>query len=247
MAYEVKSLYKSYGEKKILGGLNLQFPAGKITVLLGPSGCGKTSLLNILAGIDKLYSGSVSGFDSNAISCVFQEDRLLPWLSAKSNIVFALRSKMGDDLAHQAATEALCAVGLSDYLDAKPGSLSGGMRRRVALARAFAYPSDLFLLDEPFSSLDLKTRISVMDLFLGLRSKDGRAAIIVTHDVREAIYLADKIVTLSEKPSVTLDTFNIELKRTDRSFASDKAAELEAKLYASILMPLSKKHSQSAK
>ncbi|GAB1432715.1 ABC transporter ATP-binding protein [Spirochaetota bacterium] len=237
MAYKVTSLYKAYGKERVLGGLDLEFPAGKVTVVLGPSGCGKTSLLNILAGLDKAYSGSVTGFESDAISYVFQEDRLLPWMGAKANIAFALRNKMGKELAEKAATDALLAVGLAPYLEARPGSLSGGMRRRVALARAFAYPSDLFLLDEPFSSLDLKTRIAVMDLFLKLRASDGRGAVIVTHDVREAIYLADRIVSLSEKPSVVVDSLDIDMSRADRSFASGAAAALEARLYASILSP----------
>jgi len=109
------------------------------------------------------------------------------------------------------------------------------MKRRVSLARAFAYPSRTLLLDEPFSSLDLKTRISVMDLFMDLRKKDGRNAIVVTHDVREAMYLGDFIATLSGRPSHVRDAFRPELDKDQRSFTSGAAASTEARLYASIL------------
>jgi NitT/TauT family transport system ATP-binding protein len=235
VAYEVKGLCKSYGPQLVLDALNLAFPEGRITVVLGPSGCGKTSMLNILAGLDDDYAGTVSGFGRGKASYVFQEDRLLPWLNATGNVAFVLRQSMDASRARVIAEEALASVGLSESLEARPGALSGGMRRRVALARAFAYPSEVMLLDEPFSSLDLKTRISVMDLFVDLRAKDGRSAVVVTHDVREAIYLGDRIATLSDKPASIRDSFDVDLDRDGRSYASSAAAEFEARLYASIL------------
>jgi len=237
MAYEVRRLCKSYGSLRVLDGLSLTFDPARITVVLGPSGCGKTSLLTIMAGLDADFSGELHGFQAGSMSYVFQEDRLLPWLSARENVAFALRSVMEPALASAVAGDALRAVGLADHVESRPAALSGGMRRRVALARAFAYPSEMLLLDEPFSSLDLRTRIAVMDLFLGLRASDGRGAIVVTHDVREAIYLGDRIVTLSEKPAVTVDDFEVHLARQERSFSSGTAADLEARLYASILAP----------
>jgi NitT/TauT family transport system ATP-binding protein len=235
MAYEIANLRKAYGESQVLGGIDLSFQEGSITVVLGPSGCGKTSLLNILAGLDEDYSGSVTGFGSGKVSYVFQEDRLLPWMSAADNVAFVLRDRMERARARTVAEEALASVGLSESTYMKPGLLSGGMRRRVALARAFAYPSDAILLDEPFSSLDLKTRIAVMDLFMDLRTRDGRSAVVVTHDVREAIYLGDRIATLSDKPARIRDVFDLSLDRGQRAFASEDAAGFEARLYASIL------------
>ena len=235
MAYEIKNISKSYGAVTVLDELSLSFPDGHITVVLGPSGCGKTSILNILAGLDHSYTGSVTGFEQGKTSYVFQEDRLLPWMSAVENVAFVLRQSMELLKAMAVAEQALTAVGLSTYAKARMGALSGGMRRRVALARAFAYPSEVILLDEPFSALDLKTRISVMDLFLELRATDGRSAVVVTHDVREAIYLGHKIVTLSDKPARTRDIFDLDLSKEDRAYASGAAAEIEARMYSSIL------------
>ncbi|MDX9897926.1 MAG: ABC transporter ATP-binding protein [Spirochaetia bacterium] len=235
MAYEIKNLSKSFGDVTVLDELSLSFPEGRISVVLGPSGCGKTSILNILAGLDLSYTGTVIGFEQGKTSYVFQEDRLLPWMSALDNVAFVLRQGMEYSKALSVAEQSLSAVGLSANAKARMGALSGGMRRRVALARAFAYPSDVLLLDEPFSALDLKTRIAVMDLFLDLRAADGRSAIVVTHDVREAIYLGNKIITLSEKPARTRDVFDLDLSKDDRAYASGAAAEIEARMYASIL------------
>jgi len=235
MAYEVRGLEKYFGSLPVLDGLDLDFPTASITVVLGPSGCGKTTLLNILAGLDNEYSGTVTGFGRGKASYVFQEDRLLPWLSAKDNVAFVLRDMKEADAAGLAAQEALETVGLAAASGMRPGTMSGGMRRRVALARAFAYPSEVLLLDEPFSSLDLKTRISVMDLFVDLRARDGRSAVVVTHDVREAIYLGDRIATLSDKPAKVRDILDLGLDRKQRSYTSNAAAEMEARLYASIL------------
>jgi NitT/TauT family transport system ATP-binding protein len=235
VVFEVKNLRKSYDALPVLDTLDLVFPDDSITVVLGPSGCGKTTLLNILAGIDEDYEGTVSGFAHGTSSCVFQEDRLLPWMNAADNITFVLRQFMAMPDAKVRAIEALAAVGLADAIDKRPAELSGGMKRRVSLARAFAYPSKTLLLDEPFSSLDLKTRIAVMDLFMDLRKHDGRNAIVVTHDVREALYMGDYVATLSGRPSHVLDAFRLELDKAQRSYTSGDAAEVEARLYASIL------------
>ncbi len=235
MAYGVTGLAKSFGSLEVLGGLDLEFPEGSVTAVLGPSGCGKTTLLNILAGLDPDFSGSVEGFGEAGASYVFQEDRLLPWLSARDNVALVLERGFPKAQREALALEALAAVGLEGSAGARPGALSGGMRRRVAIARAFAYPSRVLLLDEPFSALDLKTRIAVMDLFLDLRARDGRTAIVVTHDVREAIYLGDRITTLSDRPARVRDTLDTGLGRADRDYASPVTAGLEARLYRSIL------------
>lgn len=235
MSYTINRLEKHYESTPVLAGIDLAIPEGAITVVLGPSGCGKTTLLNILAGLDHDYAGSIDGFAAGRASYVFQEDRLLPWKSARDNIAFVLRPSIEAADAQRLSWQALRAVGLDDQADSMPAAMSGGQRRRVALARAFAYPSDFLLLDEPFSSLDLKTRITVMDLFVKIRATDGRSAVVVTHDVREAIYLADRIAVLSERPARVLDMVDLSLDRSQRSYTSRAAVELETRLYGSIL------------
>jgi NitT/TauT family transport system ATP-binding protein len=235
MAYALVNLGKAYGSMPVIDGLSLEFPEGSVTAILGPSGCGKTSILNILAGLDKDYTGKLQGFGTAGAAYVFQEDRLMPWMSAVANVEFVLRPYMDKARRATAALEALEDVGLAGSANLLPDTLSGGMRRRVALARAFAFPSEVLLLDEPFSALDLKTRISVMDLFLDLRQNDGRTAIVVTHDVREAIYLGDSIAVLSERPARLLGWIEPGLQRSARGFASPAAAAVEVELYETIL------------
>ncbi len=235
MAYHIKSLSKRYGDTLVLDGLSLELPKDAVSVVLGPSGCGKTSLLNILAGIDKDFEGSLDGFAGMRASYAFQEDRLLPWRSAKDNVALVLEASVGREEAKRLALDALRSVGLDSDADKLPGALSGGMRKRVALARAFAFPSELLLMDEPFSSLDLKTRIAIMDLFLTLRRASGKTALLVTHDVREAIYLGDRVYCLSDKPSRVRDSLELTLPRAARAYVSADAAAIEARLYESIV------------
>ncbi|MBU0935585.1 MAG: ABC transporter ATP-binding protein [Spirochaetes bacterium] len=235
MTYEIQKLSKRYDELLVLDHVDFSVRSSAVNVVLGPSGCGKTTLLQILAGLDSAYSGSVGELGKLAVSYVFQEDRLLPWLSIVENVMFALESAYERKNARTIATGMLESLGLAGVLHQVPATLSGGMCRRVALARAFAYPAQLMLMDEPFSALDLKTRISVMDSFKALHAEHGHTTILVTHDVREAIYLADTITTLSPKPSKVRDEFTVELPEDSRRFSSPQAAELEARLYASIL------------
>jgi NitT/TauT family transport system ATP-binding protein len=235
MAYRIKQLSKRYGDTLVLDGLSLELPKNAVSVVLGPSGCGKTSLLNILAGIDGDFQGELDGFTGTRASYAFQEDRLLPWRSAQDNVALVLRARHGGEEADRLALEALRSVGLENDAEKLPGALSGGMRKRVALARAFAYPSELLLMDEPFSSLDLKTRIAIMDLFLALRRASGKTALIVTHDVREAIYLGDTVYCLSDKPSRVRDRMELTLPRDARAYVSAEAAGIEARLYESIV------------
>lgn len=235
MAYRLKSVRKRYGGLLVLDGVDLEPRTGGVSAVLGPSGCGKTSLLNIVAGLDGDYEGELEGFGRERPSYAFQEDRLLPWKSALANVALPLEGLYGRAEARDRAMEALSSVGLERDARRRPGELSGGMRKRVALARAFAFPSKLMLLDEPFSSLDLKTRLSVMDLFLELRERSGRTALVVTHDVREAIYLGDLIYCLSVKPSKVAMRVEPGLGREGRSYASPASAEVEAGLYEALL------------
>lgn len=192
---QIKNLCKSFGDNKVFQNLNLNFEKNKITVVTGPSGCGKTTLLNIISGIEKPDSGEIiSNFHS--ISYIFQEDRLIPTLTVYQNIEFVLKSTMSEEERKPVIEKYINLVKLTKARDKYPSQLSGGMKRRVALARAFAYKSDLLLMDEPFKGLDDKLKNEIINEFLGIYKQDKRTVILVTHDMREAEILGDIIYTI---------------------------------------------------
>jgi NitT/TauT family transport system ATP-binding protein len=231
----MKGLSLSYGAMKVFEGLDAEFPSGSVTALLGPSGCGKTSLLNIIAGLIQPDAGRIIGSESGGCSYCFQEPRLLPWLGARDNILFALSRFMDKKDSERRADKALAQTNLSQFAAAAPSKLSGGMRRRLALARAFAYPSDLLLLDEAFASVDLKQRIELLDLFIALWSEEPRTTLLVSHEIQDALYVADRIIVLSARPARILGSFEIPLPRERRRYGSGDLLILEEKLYSLIL------------
>ncbi|MDE6374057.1 MAG: ABC transporter ATP-binding protein, partial [Clostridia bacterium] len=183
---EIKNLTVNYGLNTVYKNLDLTVEDKKITCVLGESGCGKTTLLNAVAGLIS-YDGTVSAVNP---AYVFQTPRLLPYLTVLKNLTV-----VGADA--DAALNMLERVGMGYKAGAYVHTLSGGEAQRVALCRAFLFKSDALLLDEPFSSLDLKTKISVMELFKSLQSENGLTTLFVTHDADEAVFLADKIVVIS--------------------------------------------------
>lgn len=183
--FEIKNLSVSYGDNKVYEDFSLSLEDGKVTCILGESGCGKTTLLNAVASLIR-YDGYIT---PTSASYVFQSPRLIPNLTVLKNLTI-----VGAD--PEKAADMLGQVGLAGKEDDYPERLSGGERQRVALCRAFLYPSDILLLDEPFSSLDLKTKLSVMQTFKELEERDGRTVLAVTHDIDEALYLADRIVVI---------------------------------------------------
>ncbi|MCM1439127.1 MAG: ABC transporter ATP-binding protein [Roseburia sp.] len=182
---KIDNLTVKYGDKTVYNNFNLCVGDEKVTCILGESGCGKTTLLNAVASLVP-YSGSISPV---TVSYVFQTPRLIPYITVLKNLTV-----MGAELS--AAAEMLERVGLHGKLNAYPQTLSGGEAQRVSLARAFLKRADVLLMDEPFSSLDLKTKLSVMNVFLQLRESEGRCALFVTHDIDEALYLADRILVM---------------------------------------------------
>ena len=193
---QVKNLNKSFGDNKVLVNLNLNFEKNKITVVTGPSGCGKTTLLNIISGIEKPDSGEVILKD-HSISFIFQEDRLIPDLTVYKNIEFVLKSTLTPLESKPIIEKYLKLVKLMEAKDKYPEQLSGGMKRRVAVARAFAYRSDLLIMDEPFKGLDDKLKKEIVDEFLRIYNQDKRTVILVTHDMDEAVFLGDTIIDLN--------------------------------------------------
>jgi NitT/TauT family transport system ATP-binding protein len=198
-----------------LKGLRAHVPPNEFCALIGPSGCGKSTLLNIIAGIDRNFSGSVrfeGGGTLPRIGYVFQSPRLLPWRTVRENVVLAL--PCGVDPAR--ADAALEDVGLAHAAGVYPARLSGGMARRAALARAFAIGPDLLLLDEPFVSLDAAAVDHLHGLLLHLVSKQPATVLFVTHDASEAIRLADRILIISAAPGRVVGEMPIRIPREQR-------------------------------
>lgn len=201
MKYSVENIVKSYDSLKVLDNVSIDFIENKTTCILGPSGCGKTTLLNIIAGIIEKDSGKVLGIQNEDISFVFQEDRLIEWKNIKENMAFVLRKKMNKSEIDSTIEKFLELVNLKEYKYYYPNSLSGGMRQRISILRAFAYPSRILIMDEPFKSLDINNKRIVVEFFKELKTLENRTCIMVTHDIDEALDLGDRIVILSEKPS----------------------------------------------
>lgn len=188
----VTNLRRAYGSRIVIENLNLRIERGEFVVLLGESGCGKTTLLRALAGLDPIDGGRIVAPRRPAV--VFQEHRLLPWESLWRNVSLGLQTSD----ARQRATAALSEVGLAERLDDWPRNLSGGQAQRVALARALVQEPELLLLDEPFAALDALTRIRMHALVRELVTAHRPGVLLVTHDVDEAIALADRILVMRD-------------------------------------------------
>ncbi|MEU5771423.1 ABC transporter ATP-binding protein [Streptomyces asoensis] len=191
-AVVVEQVVRRFGDRVVLDHLDLTIADAELVILLGPSGCGKSTLLRLLAGLDRPDGGRVEVPARRAI--VFQADRLLPWQRVLRNVTLGLH---GPD-AELRARDVLAEVGLSGREKAWPKELSGGEAQRVSLARALVSEPDLVLLDEPFAALDAITRLRMHDLVRALRTRHQAAMLLVTHDVDEAIALADRIVVMSD-------------------------------------------------
>lgn len=198
-AVEVRGIRRVFGERAVLDGVDLRMKAGDFVALLGPSGAGKTTLLRILAGLDTADDGRV--LVPRVRSVVFQEPRLVPSRRVWRNVVLGGRHARA---LRPSAVEALTEVGLAGHADAWPVTLSGGEAQRVALARALVTEPGLLLLDEPFAALDALTRIRMHELVGELVARHRPAVLLVTHDVDEAILLADRVLVLADG-SIDLD------------------------------------------
>ena len=202
-------------ENLIFKNLNFIIKKSQFVSIFGPSGCGKTTLLNIISGLDKDFDGSVQTFNSATnpnknISYMFQAPRLFPWLTAIENVKFPIKKKKN---CEKIAFEFIKKIGLEKYKNQYPNRLSGGMQRRIALARAFAPNPNILLLDEPFISIDKKIANLLRKLLIKLWKKNKPIIIFVTHDLDEAIELADRICFLSNLPSKILLDYEISLSR----------------------------------
>lgn len=199
----LKNITKAYKELKVIEDFSIEFEKGKVSCIFGASGSGKTTLLNILTGLTKMDDGERLNLQDKKFSYVFQEDRLLPFATAKQNLMFVLEDRYEKKEAVFRAKKYLDVVGLSQFMDAYPNELSGGMQRRVSFARALAYEGDVVILDEPFKGLDQKLKTSLIE-FVNLNlKKDDAYVILVTHDMQEALSLSDYIFKI-EGPSLKI-------------------------------------------
>ena len=196
---------KKFDDLTLLKDFNISFEKNKITCLFGPSGVGKTTIANIVAGIIPVDKGRVEGIDNSLFSYVFQEPRLLKWYNVYENIDFVLKDVYKPDNRVEIINNYLKMVELSEYKNYKIDALSGGMAQRVSLARAFAYPSHILIMDEPFKGLDNKLKNEMSSLFLKMWNLSQRTVIFITHDVEEAIGLSHIIYTLKNRPVNIVD------------------------------------------
>lgn len=231
---KLEHLSKNFGELRVFTDFSFEFPDNKITAILGPSGCGKTTLLNLLAGLMAADGGLLPPIPN--LSYLFQEPRLLPWLTVRENIALVLKEKIKDSEIEARVDRHLQLMDLRKCADHYPARISGGMRQRVAMARAFAFEAPLLLMDEPFKSLDIKLRFRLIQDFLVLWQEEPRTVILVTHEVKEALWLADKVIVLSDKPAQVIHSADLEHPR-ERRDRDPALAELE-KQWIDLLLKL---------
>jgi NitT/TauT family transport system ATP-binding protein len=240
-ALEVKQLAKTYGEGDdavpAIAELTFDVRPGEFVCVVGPSGCGKTTLLKCLSGLLRPTSGEaylegqrIDG-PSSGLALVFQEysRSLLPWMTVRGNVVLPLRAQRRRKAERERlAAEALAAVGLSDFADRHPWQLSGGMQQRVAIARALAYQPQLLLMDEPFASVDAQTRADLEDLVLQVHAPFGITVVFVTHDIDESVYLADRIIVLTDRPTRVKEIVAVALPRPRGQIQTKELPEFTA-------------------
>jgi NitT/TauT family transport system ATP-binding protein len=247
---KVTHVSKTYGSgdsaTKAIEDLSFEVNAGELVCIVGPSGCGKTTLLKTVSGLLRATSGTVE-LDGQEITAppekmalVFQDysRSLYPWMTVAANVEFPLRRKPMKKAERRAAVDqALESVGLDGFTDKYPWQLSGGMQQRVAIARGLAYRPEILLMDEPFASVDAQTRADLEDLVLRIRHDYNVTILFVTHDIDESVYLADRVVILSPRPTVVQETLEVALPRPRDQLKTKELPEfvrLRAHVYRAI-------------
>ena len=231
----IRGLRKSFGDNQVLRGIDLHIPAGQFVAVVGRSGCGKSTLLRLIAGLDTIDAGTVSfGEDTRPqdVRVMFQEPRLLPWARVLSNVEVGLGRDRASSDAQDRAKKALAEVGLEDKRGQWPAVLSGGQKQRVALARALVSDPRVLAFDEPLGALDALTRISMQRLLERVWRDQGFTAILVTHDVAEAVALADRVLVI-EDGRIAHDV-HVEVPRPRRRGSAELAA-LEGAILRDLL------------
>lgn len=250
----VEGLRKSYGKARILDGIDFTVGKGEFVCIVGPSGSGKTTLLRCIAGLLEptggrtVFEGTEVNEPPAKLAVVFQDysRSLLPWMTVRDNVLLPIKGRFSKDELEGRVEKALTSVGLAGQGQLYPWQMSGGMQQRAAIARGLAYNPDVLLMDEPFAAVDAQTRVELEDLVLRLRDEYNTTVLFVTHDIDEAVYLADRVLVLSGAPTSVTENIEtglptprhqIETKRLDR-YAEVRARVLgliqAAKSHASI-------------
>ena len=227
---EIKKLKKDYYTKdgliKAIKDISFNVKEGEFIAIVGPSGCGKSTLLSILSGIvDKTY-GEIKLFNNAKFGYMLQQDTLFDWLNILDNCMLGLKIEKKDDIENKnKVINLLKTYGLGDFIYKYPKNLSGGMRQRVALIRTLAINPDILLLDEAFSALDYQTRLKVSDDVYKIIKKEKKTAIMITHDISEAISMANRVIVLSERPAIIKKIFDINLTNASSPIENRKCKE----------------------
>ncbi len=219
----VSNLKKSFGELVVLDGFSFTVPRGGFTALVGPSGCGKTTLFDVLTGVVSKDGGEISWQGETLphvgrkAAYMQQKDLLLPWFTLLDNALLPIKIGRGNGAARSKARELFKHMGLAGFEDYLPHMVSGGMRQRCALVRTLMFEHELVLLDEPLSALDAITRRSLQSLLLLLQSEFSKTLLMITHDVEEALLLADEVIVLTAFPMIIRERFVLTTKKPRRA------------------------------
>ncbi len=226
-----------------LGGVSLDIADNEFVTLVGPSGCGKSTLLNILAGLEEPTAGSAL-IDGAPVAgpgpdrgVIFQQYALFPWLTVRRNVEFGMRTAgVPKTQRRETAEHFIRMVGLEEFADALPKALSGGMKQRCAIARAYAANPSILLMDEPFGALDALTRVKLQEQLLRTWSQDTRTVMFITHDVDEAVFLANRVVVMAARPGRVFDVIDVDLPypRTEDVRLSPEFAKLRNRVWHSV-------------
>ena len=226
-----------------LGDVSLDVEANEFVTIVGPSGCGKSTLLNILAGLDEPSSGDAL-VDGLAVTgpgpergVIFQQYALFPWLTVRQNVEFGLRTaRVGKSERRERAAHYIELVGLTAFADELPKTLSGGMKQRCAIARAYAVNPEILLMDEPFGAVDALTRVRLQEQLLATWSSERRTVVFITHDVDEAVFLANRVVVMAAGPGRIQEIVDVELPhpRTEEVRLSPEFTALRNRVWAAV-------------
>ena len=221
---------------EVLHDINLEVEKGDIVSIVGGSGCGKSTLLRLVAGLDHPTSGEVRIHGETVkkpsvkVGVLFQESRLLPWENTAKNVAFGLPEKFPKAEKKKLVQEYIDLVGLTGFEKALPGQLSGGMQKRVAIARTLINKPDILLLDEPFGALDAFTKMTLQQEVLRIRKELGMTILLVTHDIDEAVYMGNRVIIMSPKPGTVKKEITVDLPRP-RNRGTSAFAEIRNSVY----------------